>query len=36
MSEIEARDKNIHWKIKSIAAKITYRVFSKFGNPRHV
>ena len=36
MSEIEARDKNILWKIKTIVAKLTYRLFSKFGNPSHV
>jgi len=36
MSEIEERDKNIHWKIKTIVAKLTYRLFSKFGNPSHV
>jgi hypothetical protein len=27
MNEIEARDKSLHWKIKTIVAKITYRVF---------
>jgi len=36
MGEIEARDKSTHWKIKSIAAKITYRVFHKYGNPQAV
>jgi hypothetical protein len=30
---IQARDKCIHWKIKGVAAKITYRLFSKYGNP---
>lgn len=33
---IEERDKNMAWKIKGIAAKTTYRMFSKFGNPTYV
>jgi len=36
MNEIEKRDKNIHWKIKGVVSKLTYRIFSKFGNPSHV
>jgi hypothetical protein len=36
MNEIEMRDKHILWKIKGVAAKMTYRIFSKFGNPSHV
>jgi hypothetical protein len=31
--EIQARDKSIFWKIKGITAKITYRVFVKYGDP---
>jgi len=34
MDEIENRDKNIVWKTKGIAAKVTYRLFSKYGNPK--
>ena len=30
MEEIADRDKNIHWKIKAISAKTTYRIFSKY------
>ena len=30
MDEIAERDKSIHWKIKAISAKITYRIFSKY------
>ena len=34
MHEIEARDQHIYWKIKGIVAKITFRLFSKYGqNP---
>jgi hypothetical protein len=33
---IEERDKHILWKIKGIASKTTYRLFSKFGNPTYV
>lgn len=36
MSVIDERDKNILWKLKGIATKITYRLFSKFGNPTFV
>jgi hypothetical protein len=31
--EIQRRDKSIFWKIKGITAKITYRVFVKYGDP---
>jgi hypothetical protein len=34
MDEIERRDKNICWKIKGIAGQMTYRLFSKYGNPK--
>jgi importin-7 len=34
--EIVKRDKSIFWKIKGIAAKITYRIFVKYGNPATV
>lgn len=34
MDEIENRDKHIVWKTKGIAAKTTYRLFSKYGNPK--
>jgi Holliday junction resolvasome RuvABC DNA-binding subunit len=34
MTAIEARDKHIFWKIKGIATKIAYRLFSKYGNPK--
>lgn len=33
---IEERDKTLTWKIKGIASKTTYRLFSKFGNPTYV
>ncbi|CDW76775.1 UNKNOWN [Stylonychia lemnae] len=33
---IEEREKNLQWKLKGIAAKTTYRLFSKFGNPKYV
>lgn len=33
---IQARDKQIFWKIKGVAAKISYRLFSKYGNPSYV
>jgi len=26
----------LQWKLKSISAKTTYRLFSKFGNPKYV
>lgn len=31
--EIQRRDKSIFWKIKGITAKITYRIFVKYGDP---
>lgn len=34
IEEIATRDKSIQWKIKGIVAKLTYRLFSKFGNPK--
>ena len=36
MDEISTRDKNIHWKIKAISAKITYRIFSKYAQTKFV
>lgn len=33
---IEEREKNLVWKLKGIASKMTYRLFSKFGNPNYV
>lgn len=36
MTVIEERDKNLMWKLKGIATKLTYRLFSKFGNPTFV
>lgn len=36
MEEVQKRDKAIQWKIKGMAAKITYRIFSKYGNPAYV
>jgi hypothetical protein len=35
MDEIETRDKNICWKTKGVAFQTTYRLFSKYGNPKH-
>jgi hypothetical protein len=32
MEEISSRDKSIQWKIKGMASKITYRLFTKYGN----
>lgn len=34
MGEIERRDKHICWKAKGIAGQTTYRLFSKYGNPK--
>ena len=34
MDEIEKRDKHICWKIKGISSQCTYRLFSKYGNPK--
>lgn len=36
METIQERDKSIQWKIKGMASKITYRLFSKYGNPAYV
>lgn len=36
MDEIEKRDKHIIWKAKGVAAKVTYRLYSKYGNPKYV
>lgn len=36
MDVIEERDKHIVWKTKGIAAKTSYRLFSKYGNPKFV
>lgn len=36
MDTIEQRDKHILWKIKGIATKATYRMFSKYGNSKFV
>ena len=33
---IAERDKHIIWKIKSQAARVTYRLFSKYANPKYV
>lgn len=35
MDEIERRDKSICWKTKGVASQMTYRLFSKYGNPKH-
>jgi importin-7 len=35
MDEIEKRDKNMYWKIKGVAGQMTYRLFSKYGNPKY-
>lgn len=32
MNEIEARDKHILWKIKGICSKVTYKLFTHYGN----
>ena len=36
MDVIEERDKHIIWKTKGIAGKTSYRMFSKYGNPKFV
>ena len=33
---IDERDKNIHWKLKAQAAKITFRLFSKHASLRYM
>ena len=35
MDEIAARDKSIHWKIRGMIAKTTFRLFSKYGNVKY-
>jgi len=35
LEEIEKRDKHICWKIKSVSCQTTYRMFSKYGNPKY-
>ena len=34
MDDIAERDKSIQWKIKSACARITFRLFSKYANPK--
>jgi len=34
MDEISSRDSSIHWKIRGAASKISYRLFSKYGQPK--
>ena len=34
MDEIQRRDSHICWKLKGIASQCTYRLFSKYGNPK--
>ena len=34
MDEISQRDKSIQWKIRGAASKISYRLFSKYGQPK--
>ena len=36
MTAIEQRDKHVVWKTKGMAAKASYRLFSKYGNPKFV
>jgi hypothetical protein len=36
MDDIAERDKSVHWKIKGISAKITYRIFSKYASTRYL
>ena len=36
MDEIAERDKTIHWKIKGICAKLTYRIFSKYAQTKYL
>lgn len=36
MNVIEQRDSHIIWKLKGIAAKTTYRMFSKYGKKAFV
>ena len=34
--EVNSRDKNIIWKLKAEAARISFRLFSKYANLRYV
>ena len=34
--EILSRDKNIYWKCKAQAARISFRLFSKYANLKYV
>lgn len=34
--EVNARDKSIVWKLKAEAARISFRLFSKYANLRYV
>lgn len=34
MEEIAKRDKTNEWKLRGIISKLTYRIFSKYGNPK--
>jgi hypothetical protein len=36
MEEVERRDKHVVWKVKGVAHQLTYRLFSKYGNAKHV
>jgi hypothetical protein len=36
MSAIEQRERHILWRTKGLAARITHRIFQKYGNPAHV
>ena len=33
---IAERDKHIVWKIKAQSARVTFRLFSKYANPKYV
>lgn len=35
MDEISARDKSIEWKLRGVISKVTYRLFSKYGNSKY-
>lgn len=35
MDVIAERDSSIFWKVRGMASKITYRLFSKYGNPKY-
>jgi hypothetical protein len=34
MDEIARRDKTIEWKLRGVISKLTYRLFSKYGNSK--